>query len=111
MGVIGRGTTSQATQEPGNIKPPAHHPERLISREAWGLGRQEVAEKTMIRLALPVGDHLNQGNLVQQSRGLQLHEQTAAAKPAGGAWHQKANRAQGAAAFSAVGLKLTLPDP
>jgi hypothetical protein len=55
---------------------------------------QQISEKRMFRLPLPVSHQLHTGELFQQAGGLQLHQQPATAEPAGGAGQKNADAAQ-----------------
>ena len=89
--VIRHRSPPQLSQQGGHVKAPAHHPERRTRRR---LPPQQIRQEGVIGFPLPVGHHLVGPQRADQASGLEFHQQTAAAKFACGAGHQKANGAQ-----------------
>ena len=94
VGVISGGSTPQAPEQLRHIEPPAHQPQGFFGATCRLLEPQQIGEKRMIRLPLPVGHQLHTDKITQQAGRLQLHQQPATAEAAGGAGNKNANPAQ-----------------
>jgi hypothetical protein len=91
VGVVGHRPSGQTTEQHGHIEPPADNPQSPTG--GW-FHPEQIVEEGVVRFPLPVGDQLGGDQAGGEAGGLQLHQQAATAKPAGGAWQQDSQRAR-----------------